>query len=62
MKTFRRIVLWLVWNCPIPLGKLAPKMFAFGVGCKKFKLKKEGEKPASRFNSGRILGGMGNER
>jgi len=43
MKTFRRIVLWLVWNCPIPLGKLAPKMFAFGIGCKKFKLKKEGK-------------------
>lgn len=40
MKYLRRIALWLVWN--VKLGKYAPYIFSFGVGCKKFgKVSKE---------------------
>ena len=34
MKILRRIALWLVWDFPINLGRLAPWLFDFGMGQK----------------------------
>ncbi len=33
----RRLILWLVMDGPINLGRLAPHLFAFGIGCKKYR-------------------------
>jgi hypothetical protein len=33
MRYLRRFAMWLVLDCPVPMGRLAPHLFGFGIGC-----------------------------